>query len=461
MKPTQIISQERGGESPDRYSAVSDQDMHKFKITTLGCKVNQSESEAIARSLRASDLTPITAGENADVYIVNTCTVTQKAAMQSRQAIRRAIRSHPQANIIVTGCYAQTASEEIKNIKGVQEIIGQADKYRIPEIINRRKVGATDTAVAEGFSNFLPVSGFGERTRPLLKIQDGCEAFCSYCIVPYARGPSRSLPPQDVLTNIVMLGRAGYHEVVLSGIHLGCYGLDLSPKTSLLELLQAIRTAQSVDRIRLSSIEPCELSEDIIDFVAHTEPGAGSVCHHFHIPLQSGDNEILKNMNRPYTREYFRELILKIHQALPDAAIGVDVLVGFPGESQTAFEKTYSLIERLPVAYLHVFPFSPRKGTPAATFNDKIPPQVLKSRSRKMRELANTLKKAFYQKFVGKRLETLIEGKKDNNTGMLNGRTNNYIPVLIRGGDGLANTLVQVEIDTVDEDNIVYGTVCG
>jgi threonylcarbamoyladenosine tRNA methylthiotransferase MtaB len=452
----------KGGavDSPERYSTISEPDMLKFKITTLGCKVNQSESEAIAHCLKASEMIPI--GKNADVCIVNTCAVTQKACMQSRQAIRQAIRSNPKAKIIVTGCYAQTAADEIKEIKGVQKIIGQAEKYKIPETITREKGRQIDGAVSNNRKNFfnpIPLPGFGERTRPFLKIQDGCDAFCAFCIVPYARGPSCSLPPNDVLTNIEKLGQAGYREVVLAGIHLGRYGFDLSPRATLLELLQAIGDSKAVERVRLSSIEPGELTEDLINFVARSGPGPGSVCHHFHIPLQSGDNEILKKMRRPYTGEFFRDLIVKILNALPDAAIGVDVLVGFPEESQAAFENTFSLIEKLPISYLHVFPFSPRKGTLAATFNDKIPSQVMKSRSRKMRELDHTKKKAFYQKFVGKHLETLIEGKKDNNTGMLKGRTANYIPVIIHGEDTLANTLVQVKIDRVDEDNIVYGAV--
>jgi threonylcarbamoyladenosine tRNA methylthiotransferase MtaB len=433
-----MISKKSGFDSPDSYSTVSDQDMHKFKITTLGCKVNQSESEAIARCLKASDMTPIGENQAADVCIVNTCAVTQKASMQSRQAIRQAIRSNPKAKIIVTGCYAQIAANEIKEIKGVQKIIGQAEKYKIPETIAREKGWPINGVVSNNRKNFfdpIPLPGFGERTRPFLKIQDGCDAFCTFCIVPYARGPSCSLPQNDVLTNIEKLGQAGYREVVLAGIHLGRYGFDLSPSATLLELLQAISDSKAVERVRLSSIEPCELNEDLINFVARSGSGPGSVCHHFHIPLQSGDNEILKKMKRPYTGEFFRDLIVKIHNTLPDAAIGVDVLIGFPGESA-------------------------RKGTPAYIFNGKVATEVIKNRCREMRELGNFKKKTFYKSFVGNSFETLVESKIDEKTGLIKGRTTNYIPILLHAKNIEINTLVNARIDRVDDNNLVYGTIC-
>jgi threonylcarbamoyladenosine tRNA methylthiotransferase MtaB len=463
MKPTQVISKGGDADCPEKYSTVSNQDMQKFKITTLGCKVNQSESETIAHCLKASEMIPIGENQAADVCIVNTCAVTHKASMQSRQAIRQAIRSNPKAKIIVTGCYAQTAADEIKGIKGVQKIIGQTDKYKIPETIAREKGRQIDGAVSNYRKNFFnptPLPGYGERTRPFLKIQDGCDAFCTFCIVPHARGPGCSLPLQDVLTNIEKLGQAGYREVVLAGIHLGRYGFDLSPRSTLLELLQAIGNSKAVERVRLSSIEPCELNEDLINFVAHSGSGPGSVCPHFHIPLQSGDNEILKKMKRPYTGEFFKELIVKIHNMLPDAAIGVDVLIGFPGESQAAFENTFSLIEKLPISYLHVFPFSARKGTPAYTFNGKVAAKIIKNRCRKMRELGNFKKKVFYESFVGNFFKTLVESKIDEKTGLIKGRTTNYIPILLRAKNIKINTLVNTRIDTVDDNNLVYGTVC-
>jgi threonylcarbamoyladenosine tRNA methylthiotransferase MtaB len=436
--------------------------MVTYRIKTLGCKVNQSESEAIAGCLEAAEMVPSGEDQSADVCIVNTCAVTQKASMQSRQAIRQARRANPQAKIIVTGCYAQTAADEIKEIGGIHKIIGQTEKYKIPETIAGEMDRQTNDTVSKHRKNFFNPAvfpGFGKRTRPFLKIQDGCDAYCTYCIVPYARGPSCSLPPQDVLTNLEKLGQTGYREVVLAGIHLGRYGLDLSPRASLLELLQAIGEARTIQRVRLSSIEPAELNDQLINFVAGSGSGPGSVCRHFHIPLQSGDNEILKKMNRPYTREFFEELIFKIHHTLPDTAIGVDVLIGFPGETRSAFENTYALIENLPISYLHVFPFSARKGTPAYRLKNKVAASVIKNRCLKMRELGNLKKKVFYQRFVGACFETLVESKTDAKSGLSQGRTTNYIPILLPAEYVTVNTLVNARIDTVNGDNQVHGTV--
>jgi threonylcarbamoyladenosine tRNA methylthiotransferase MtaB len=437
--------------------------MEKFKITTLGCKVNQSESEAIAQQLQDANWIAACKEEGADLCIINTCTVTQKASMQSRQAVRQAIRNNPEARILVTGCYAQTAPQELKKIQGIHAVIGHTRKHKIPEMIiqgETQNLFALGSIQKENLFKSMPSAGFGERTRPFVKIQDGCDAFCTYCIVPYARGPSRSLPLNQVLDNIRHLKNQGYHEAVLTGIHLGCYGSDLSPKTSLLELLKRIQKSRAIDRVRLSSIEPLELTENIIHFVAQSDPGPGQVCHHFHIPLQSGDNPILKRMNRPYTRELFRKLILRIHECVPDAAIGVDTLIGFPGESNPAFENTYALIEELPVSYLHVFPFSPRKGTVAYDFPDKVQINIIKARCQKMRALGNIKKKTFYKRFIGKSLEVLIESKRDTKTGMVWGKTSNYIPVLIRGEGIRANTMVQAKIMGLNDDHSVFATIC-
>ncbi len=442
--------------------------MKKFIIKTLGCKVNQFESEAIVRRLKESgliesDTGPTIHSEDKIFYIVNTCTVTQKASMQSRQAVRQAIRSNPNAHIIVTGCYAQTEPDKIKKIKGVHYIIGQSDKDRIPEIIMSEKekdlphpITIHNNICNEHNFMQVPVAAYGKRTRPFLKIQDGCNAFCTYCIVPYARGRSRSMPPENVLENIKKLKRTGYHEVVLSGIHLGCYGFDLSPETSLFSLLSLINETQIIERIRLSSIEPLELSEDILRLVAKP----GSICHHFHIPLQSGDDIILQRMHRPYTGSFFRDLVLTIHKLIPDAGIGVDALIGFPGETEEAFENTYSLIAELPVSYLHVFPFSPRPKTPASQYSDKVPSSIIKARCRKMRELGNLKKNEFYKKMTDRKIEVLIEGKRDKSTDCLKGITSNYVPVFIKGEDNLKNTLVTVKIEKLSSDNSVFGTIC-
>ncbi len=434
-----------------------------FTIRTLGCKVNQCESDAISQCLKDSGCAAVRHEGQADLCIINTCTVTHKAAMQSRQAVRQAIRSNPGAYVVVTGCYAQTEPDEIMKINGVHDIVGHGDKHKIPEMIqfpDKKALPCPDlarpsTSLNRDFEH-IPTTLSGNRTRPFLKIQDGCDTFCSYCIVPYARGRSRSMPLERVMTNIQQLGRAGFHEVVLTGIHLGAYGLDLSPKTDLLTLLYRIHESNAIDRVRLSSIEPFELTDDIIRFVAETD----TFCRHFHIPLQSGDNLVLKKMNRPYTSELFKMLIIKIHELIPDASIGVDVLIGFPGETEKAFEQTFSLIQELPVTYLHVFPFSPRRRTPASQYPDKVPLQTIKVRCQKMRRLGNVKFRNFINKFLDQRVEVLVESKRDRSSGLLRGMSSNYISVHLDGGDDLKNTLVHVKIDRLDNNNRVFGTIC-
>ncbi|MBN1932017.1 MAG: tRNA (N(6)-L-threonylcarbamoyladenosine(37)-C(2))-methylthiotransferase MtaB [Desulfobacterales bacterium] len=439
-----------------------------FTIKTLGCKVNQYESEAIACSLQKLGWIMANGEENADLCIVNSCTVTQKASMQSRQVIRQLIRSNPDACIYVTGCYAQMEPDAIKKIQGIHYIIGNADKLKIPALITSRKeseekvssypINIHQNIFDEYHFKQPSLTVFGNRTRPLLKIQDGCNNFCTYCIVPYARGRSRSMPLENVLENIKQLKQAGHREVVLSGIDLGCYGLDLHPHPSrLLDLLYRINESKAIDRVRLSSIEPRKITEPLIKLVAESD----IFCHHFHIPLQSGDDHILKRMHRPYTNSFFRELILKIHQTIPDAAIGVDILIGFPGETEESFEKTYSLIKDLPIAYLHVFPFSSRKGTPAGKYPDKVPAKVIKMRCDKIRKLGDIKTENFYKKLKGQKVKILIEGKKNPSSGLLKGMTSSYVPVLFRGsGDVLINTLVSVRIKGLHENNSLFGVIC-
>ena len=432
-----------------------------FWIKTLGCKVNQYESETLEQALSDQGHHRAHGDEAADICIINTCTVTQKASMQSRLAIRQAIRSHPSARILVTGCYAQTEPDAIEKIAGVHDIIGHDDKSRIHEILSmtddpKPKI-EVNNAVLQNCPTLKPsVFQIQGRTRPFVKIQDGCNAHCTYCIVPLARGRSRSLPAVSVLESMERLKAGGIHEIVLTGIHLGHYGLDLSPKTCLAELMASLENAGLMDRIRLSSIEPFEITDDLIDRVADSEV----FCHHFHIPLQSGDNGVLRRMNRPYTRELFQNLVLRIHDRIPDAAIGADVLVGFPGESDDAFDQTLSLIASLPISYLHVFPFSPRKGTPAYGYKDQIPHSIVKTRCSAIRVLGKNKKKSFYRSHIGKEMEVLIEGVRDEVTGLLKGLTSNYIPVMIEGKDHLKNTLAMTRITRIQGESALLGLLC-
>jgi threonylcarbamoyladenosine tRNA methylthiotransferase MtaB len=427
--------------------------MSKFKITTLGCKVNQAESEAIAQDLLSSEWLTARDLQEADICIVNTCAVTQKAAMQSRQAVRRAIRANPNAQIVVTGCYAQTAPQEIKAIDGVNYIVGHGEKHTIGRMI--RTIG--DGVPGHGISicgdirkkrpfAAMPIANTVLRTRPFLKIQDGCDAFCAYCIVPHARGRSRSMPLESVLDNIGKLAKAGYREVVLTGIHLGAYGHDLSPVTNLSTAMERIRELKPIDRVRLSSIEPFDFTGKILDQAVKSD----IFCRHFHIPLQSGDAEILKNMGRPYSPRFFSDLLNKIHRLMPDAAIGADVLIGFPGESESAFENTYKLVEKLPISYLHVFPFSARPGTKAANLPNKVDGGIIKDRCERMRILGNEKRMKFYREFIGQVLPILIETKREASTNFLKGISSNYLPVLIDAGDKLKNKIVDVKIQKLE-----------
>jgi len=432
-----------------------------FKISTLGCKVNQSESEAIIRQLESCDWSsPGNIGAN-EVTIINTCTVTQKAAMQSRQAVRQAIRANPNSRIVVTGCYAQTEPKAFEKINGVHYIIGNADKHRIGEILATGPNSADGPAVTIHNDIRLsdplkesPTVVCSSRTRPFLKIQDGCDAFCTYCIVPHARGPGRSLPVANVLNSIKTLSVAGYQEIVLTGIHLGRYGCDLIPATALCELLDDIDRSKLIQRVRLSSIEPLELTDDLIQRVADSR----RFCRHFHIPLQSGDDRILIKMKRPYTADIFRQRVAKVRDQIPDAAIGVDTLIGFPGETDAAFRNTYDLINELPITYLHVFPFSARPGTPAARYPDPVAPDVIKKRCEKMRRLGQSKRLHFYRNFIGKAVEILVESTRHPATGLLKGISSNYIPVLINANDHQINTLVTVKL-TAQIDNALTGTI--
>lgn len=431
-------------------------DMPTCFIETLGCKVNHFESESILARFAELGWRRADPWGRTDLYIVNTCCVTQKAAMQSRQAVRRAIRRHPSAFIIVTGCYAQTAPKEIASIPGVHLILGNDFKENIPNLAPLEKpehppaINVND----EPASSFFGFQGdtLQTRTRPFIKIQDGCNTFCSYCIVPYARGRSRSLPPDRVLDKIEALAKAGYQEVVICGIHIGRYGLDLKPKTSLLSLLEEIERAHPIKRVRLSSLEPTEITDEIIHLLARSR----IICPHLHIPLQSGDDQVLKRMNRPYTALSYRDLIFRIVKNLPHVAIGADVMVGFPGESESAFANTLNLVRGLPLSYLHVFPYSRRKGTRAYSFGEQVPPQIIKRRSYAMRSLGREKRVAFYKKSIGTTTEVLIEEKRDSMTGHLTGLTGNYIPVLVDGKDNLMQKIVKVRLY-----KIAHGKVFG
>jgi threonylcarbamoyladenosine tRNA methylthiotransferase MtaB len=430
--------------------------MKRFHIMTLGCKVNQYESAAIREEMDRLGWKPVFKDAPADLCIINTCTVTQRASMQSRQAIRRSIKTNPHAVIIVTGCYAQIAPEEIAAIGGVHYITGHSKKPQIAKIadyIKHRGLPQVDVQPLNASSSFqdMPVTRFAGKSRPFLKIQDGCDAFCAYCVVPYARGRSRSLPPEILLERIKAISEKGYREVVLTGIHLGHYGLDLTPPTSLLQILRSIESSPVNIRIRLSSIEPMELSNGLIDFMTNSM----RLCHHLHIPLQSGDDTVLKRMNRMYSSLSYKDLIETLTTRIPDIGIGVDVLVGFPGESDGCFDKTLALLRDLPVSYLHIFPFSRRPGTPAYDFDDQIPPAIIKQRCQTLKKLDEEKRKSFYSRFLGQKVSVLIEKTPDRMTSRLKGRTSNYIPVLLEDETERTNGLTTVKLMRREGKNVI------
>jgi threonylcarbamoyladenosine tRNA methylthiotransferase MtaB len=432
----------------------------KFKMITLGCKVNQFESEAIAQTLKINGHREVSSNgsdmHDLEYCIINTCSVTRKAGMQSRQAIRKAIRRHPEARITVTGCHAQLYPEDIMNISGIYAVIGHSDKHRLDEFLDSIHADSPcivckDVKKETSFQSMkrLPM---GSRTRAFLKIQDGCSSFCSYCVVPFARGPSRSLEPDAIMESLNVYRLAGLKEVVLTGIHLGAYGADLDPRTSLLKLLYRISMETSLDRIRLTSLEPKEITERMIELVGTWK----GLCPHFHVPLQSGDDTILKRMKRPYDSTVFKDLILRIRKSIADAAIGVDIMVGFPGETDAAFENTLSLIEAVPVTYLHVFPFSPGKNTLAARMGNQVDGKVKKKRCEIMRQIGMRKQHDFFKTFLGKTLEVLVETQRGAG-GYLKGFTDNYIQVFFEGTDELKNKVVPVKIVQVDSINKVVG----
>ncbi len=413
----------------------------KVKVSTLGCKANQCDSFFIQNYLGAHNFEVLHDKSRADVCIINTCTVTSKSDFQSRQEIRRAIRNNSGAKVYVTGCYAVTGENEIRAISGVTDVIPPG---RISDFLQQLSNSLPAPFSGEGMGINNLVEHFPGRTRAFFKIQDGCNFRCSYCIVPFARGKSRSLKPQDVISGLKRYAELGYKEVVLTGVHLGSYGLDLSPRTSLSALLEEIADKISGIRIRISSLDPNEIDNKIITLVS----SSSVFCRHFHIPLQSGDNRILKLMRRNYTADKFREVVLKIKEKIPDAGIGIDVIAGFPGEKEEEFENTYKLIESLPLSYLHVFPFSLRKGTAAEKLPDKIHGSIIKERTRKLIQLGKLKRKSFYNGFIGRTLSALVE--KGERKGFYKGFSDNYIPVVVEGERVPIGEIINIRINKLN-----------
>lgn len=429
----------------------------KIAIATLGCKVNQFESATLSDMLTNMGHKLVRFHEPADVYIVNTCTVTGKTDFQSRQMVRRANRANPGAAIVVTGCYAQLSPEHFLKMDGVRLVTGNGEKDRLPELIaalqaNSGKAVLVGDIKQAGAITRLAPSSFPGRTRAFIRVQDGCDSSCSYCVVPSVRGKSRSMPPAAIADQLGLLAAAGHREAVLSGIHLGMYGRDLAPALNFLDLLRFVESSSPIRRIRLSSIEPQEISPEVIHFLT----GSKAVCPHLHIPLQSGDDGVLAAMNRGYGSGFYADLARRLFNAIPDLAMGTDVIAGFPGETEGNFRNTVELVRSIPFSYLHVFPYSDRPGTAASAIKEKVPADVKNHRAAVLREIAIDKKRSFAEKFSGKRLSVLIENRRDSRTGYFKGFSENYIPVLVRDASPEhVNRIVGVIAEGTDSGKII------
>jgi threonylcarbamoyladenosine tRNA methylthiotransferase MtaB len=416
----------------------------KVCIHTLGCKVNQSESSSIEGALRKSDHQVVAKDRDADVVIVNTCTVTAKSDYQSRQLIRRAVRSG--ARVIATGCYAQLRPKELTGIEGLDMVVGNSGKQHIIDQLNmlvppeNTEYGDAPIIVENSSGQLKLQPYWSSRSRAFLKVQDGCNFACSYCAVPKARGKSRSLSLEDALSAVGEMDSQGYREIVITGIHIGTYGLDLTPKTSLPELMDKITAGYPDIRIRLSSVEPQEVSDSLLKLIKER-----NICSHLHIPLQSGSDRILTLMNRRYTTGFYQQLINRIITEIPGIAIGTDIITGFPGESDKDFEQTVKFIKQLPLSYLHVFPYSKRPNTKALLLSDFISGKVRKERVKKLREVSENMKRNYMAMHLGKVLDVVVE-KKSITTGYYNAISSNYLRISIKA-EGLksgGNLKVQV-----------------
>lgn len=419
----------------------------KVAITTLGCKANQFDSDVMTGLIKEDDFEMVSFKERADAYIINTCTVTGKTDYQSRQLVRRARQLNPSATLIVTGCYAQVASTELTKIEGIDYILGNLEKDSILTYIRKNEkrksplVSVSDIAKERSlFYSKAVVSP--SRTKAYLKIQDGCNSFCSFCIIPTARGRSRSLSPKRIIEEMEHLIKNGFREIILTGIDLGSFGADLSPSITLTELLKEMEDKNYPCRIRLSSLEPKEITDNLIDLMGESS----SLCNHIHISLQSGDNHILRRMNRHYTSSDFEDTVKKLYNAIPNIAIGLDLIAGFPGEREEHFMNTYHLLENLPLSYFHVFPFSKRKGTRASAFSSQVENKMIKERAYALRELGTEKRMVFYKRNKGRVEKILVEETSGKSTGRLRGLTRNYIPVTLKGDNSLKGKEVTVKL---------------
>lgn len=415
---------------------------------TLGCKVNHYETEAIWQLFKQDGYERVDFESISDVYIINTCTVTNTGDKKSRQVIRRAVRKNPDAVICVTGCYAQTSPAEIMAIPGVDVVVGTQDRVKMLEYIEqykleRQPINGVGNIMKSRVYEELDVPSFTDRTRASLKIQEGCNNFCTFCIIPWARGLMRSRDPKEVIHQAQQLVDAGYQEIVLTGIHTGGYGEDMKDY-NLAQLLRDLEVVKGLKRLRISSIEASQITDEVIEVIKHSN----IVVRHLHIPLQSGSNSVLKRMRRKYTMEFFGERLDRLKEVLPGLAVTSDVIVGFPGETEQEFMETYNFINNHKFSELHVFPYSKRTGTPAARMEDQVDEEVKNERVHRLISLSDQLAKEYASRFEGEVLEVIPEevSKDEANSGSLIGYTDNYMKVVFSGTEDLIGKIVKVKI---------------
>jgi threonylcarbamoyladenosine tRNA methylthiotransferase MtaB len=436
----------------------------RVAFLTLGCKLNSYETESLRGVFHRHHYDIVDADQSADYYVINTCSVTGRAESDARQLIRSVTRRNPSARVIVTGCYAQRDAQTLAAMPEVALVVGNAEKTQLFRLFEDTL--GTPGAGAKAFTSRLfkgqPTEkfSFGEGgdvatvspfTRATIKVQDGCNDFCTFCIIPHLRGQSVSRPVTAVLEHARALAAAGYKEIDLTGVHTGAYGEDLDPPTTLLAMLERLVRVEGIDRIRLNSIEPATVSDELLDFIA----AAPKVCKHLHICLQSGDDEILRRMRRHYDVASYAQLISNVMARMPECGLGSDMLVGFPGETEAHFERTLRVVEGLPFSYLHVFSYSARPGTPAAKYPDQVHPAAKKERSQRLRELGQAKKRAFATRFIGRELTILLEGKRDNARQLLSGLTQNYLRVHVDAPEAFVNRIVPVRLMTMAGDEVL------
>lgn len=428
----------------------------KVAFYTLGCKLNFSETSTIARDFQNEGFECVDFSNVADIYVINTCSVTENADKRFKTIVKQALHVNADAFIIAIGCYAQLQPQELADVYGVDLVLGATEKFKITDYLNdlsKQSVGSVHACEIEAADFYVGSYSIGDRTRAFLKVQDGCDYKCTYCTIPLARGISRSDSLQNVLKNAYEISKKGIQEIVLTGVNIGDYGKgefgNKKHQHTFLELIQALDTVEGIKRLRISSIEPNLLKNETIDFVSKSN----CFVPHFHIPLQSGSNLVLKNMRRRYMRELYEERVAVIKQQMPDACIGVDIIVGFPGETEALFLETFNFLNTLDISYLHVFTYSERPNTLAASMQNAVPKTIRTKRGKLLRGLSVKKRRAFYESQLGSIRTVLFEG--ENKSGYIHGFTENYVKVKTPWNPTLVNTLHEIELTKIDGDGLV------